>query len=194
MDSPSSSQQEITIDTNRTAERSIEEATETPRHKKAELKLNSFFKFWCPNVSGIERRNVPKFVVREYLKYLTDKKEVIFNELSKSIELSKDNYENILNMHDNIRISEKNRDKGKYKKDYIRVINSTVEYYPTLLIFNMALKDTLKKFEEGNFGRIQISNREIYFKSLKNVHNGTCQCIIKAQEKLKAQEDKSSSS
>ena len=188
MNFPCSNQQEITIDTNMTPERSTEEVTKTVRHKRADLKLNSFFKFWCPNVSGIERRNVPKFVVREYLKYLSDKKLIIFNELSKSIELSKNDYENILSMHENIRVSEKNRDKGKYKKDYIRVINSTVAYYPTLLIFNMSLKDILKKFEKGDFGRIQNSNREIYLKSLKNIHNGTCQCIIKEQERLSGQE------
>ena len=88
-------------------------------------------------------------------------------------------------MNEKIRATEKNREKGAFKKDYIKVINSTVDDYISLLIFNMTLKDILKRFEEGNFGRIKDSNKEIYRKSLKNIYNGTCQHIIKKQEGLK---------
>ena len=135
----------------------------------------SFFRKVCNSYTGKERRNVPKYIARKLLKFVKDNRDDVRREIDQKIDISQEDFERIYQKFLNIYEQEKIRNSDtRYKKDYVKMIDTIIISFPCLIILNVSLKRSLTNLSNGKCGRIKGDNIKIYKSAMESIYHEGC--------------------
>ena len=124
--------------------------------------MDSFIKRACNAGEGALRKNIPKFLIRELLKFLLNYPGRVLEKINKVINIDTIEFNKIIGLCNELMEKEKIRKGEGVKKDYVKLINGLVQNPIYHYIFHLNLESILERFRAKNYGRIGKVNREIY--------------------------------
>ena len=141
----------------------------------------NFFKDACSYINSKERRNVPKYIVREVIKYVLFYPGRIYKCLTKYYDFGMKEFDNYISRFRKLRNLERNRITHKdakmnnsdlsFKRDYVKIINKFTSDPYTFIMLNEALKGILDKLRKTTYE--QINNLNVYLETVEALYDKT---------------------
>ena len=103
---------------------------------EAVLSSDKFYQEGCKGLNGTERKNIPKFIMRELIKYVMYYPKVIYEKVKERYEITIMNFNSILLQIREMKQYEANRDGTKRTKDYKNIINHFAKHFVFHIILN----------------------------------------------------------
>ena len=162
------------------------------QQKKQSPASDNLVILFCERHKGTERRNVPKFIIREYIKFMLNDPKSIYAEISKKVPVDMKEFNQILEMCDELKTNEKVRTPSKVRKDYVKVINGIMKHILYNMTFNLALTNILQRFDQDKYGRISASQKIIYKTTIEELYNASSKLIDDMNKSPQVQEENNS--
>ena len=137
----------------------------------------------CEKHRGTARRNVPKFLIREFFKAVLNFPDHVLEEIKKKLVINTDEFDKVLELCNELNKNEKIRTPSTVRKDYVKFINIRIQNKLYNVAFNIVLGDTLDKFRRGDYGRIGEGQREIYKTTIEELYVASSHKILIDKEK-----------
>ena len=144
------------------------------------LRSKNFFKEACKNIKGPDRKNVPKYIINAYAKFV--KEEKVFDELKIYWDISKNQYEIIKNVFENCLSIMNSHQDEKIKKDYVNLIDQIISIPILHHIFNSLLRNLLNNFDNKGYGKISQKGLETYKNTIQLLYEKSKDFLKKMYE------------
>ena len=129
-----------------------------------------FFKLACNSIEGAKRRNVSKFVLREFFNYMLDYPKIPFEDLSKYFYITIKEFNTLLFIFQNQKAMESNHTLTNIKRDYMATIDILGQHEIYHILLNRCLYGILEKFKKDKYSRINSENIKMYKETVEALY------------------------
>ena len=144
---------------------------------EAVLSSDKFYQEGCKGLNGTERKNIPKFIIRELIKYVMYFPKKIYDMVKERFEITIMEFDPVLIQFRDMKQYEATRNDTNKTKDYKNLINRFAKYPIHHVILNASLENTMKKLNQGEIKKIKEANNKIYMNTIEALHRYSCSLL-----------------
>ena len=142
---------------------------------------NNFICNACKGQAGVDRKNIPKFLLRKLIAKFIKSPEFFYRELKEKMDIERGDLEGFRIILLQSAKDERYRGLFHKKMDYVKTLNLMSMNPLGISIINILLKDLIKQFNKGKYGKINRNNINSYRKTLELLYSYSQKLIEKEE-------------